>query len=468
MLSIVFLHPIYSIFLNIDLSYVFRVVYPLLYSLVAPIIYTTLEKQMDKESAFISTSLFIIFPFTYILISKCTREGIAMLFIALFILTAIAEIPNVQKSVLLLVFSLSTVVSHYATSYLFMFSLLIATALYRFLVRTDKYGCFAINFCIMYVVCCISWYLYISSGIAYGSFVRFGEHVVTSLSEFLEPETSYSVYALVKNWTPSIEFAKYIILIVSILISIGILNTIINLITRSGRDNTLRLEYVVYSISFFIILLLTFLPTKEIFSTPRVYPICLIVLAPLYIIGLSQINKFLRLSKKTLTKISITLLVLLLLSGSGFISELVIKGDDYSPNVIVSKPRSNNIKNDPQYLRSYYGIYFNDGEFVSSIWLLHKRDRTEKIYLDSYSEAILVQATGPNWIQETPPLNLYVHVTNKSEISKGYIYLRTYNIKRDVSIHTPPLQLHTLSEVYPLAESSKIYSNEKSEIYYFR
>jgi len=73
--------------------------------------------------------------------------------------------------------------------------------------------------------------------------------------------------------------------------------------------------------------------------------------------------------------------MLLFLFNSGFVLETIIKGKDYSPNVLIS-PRAFDIK-DIQFMLSFY-TQSADESFLSDKykWLSQLRDRTIKLYTD--------------------------------------------------------------------------------------
>ncbi len=498
MLSVVILQPIYSIMLNVNLKDVFRVIYPIIYSFTSLAIYATYRKLgNDKKIAFLATLLFILFPFSYLPLSKCVRQGIAMFFLALFLLLIVSRnITGYRRSLLLIAFSSSIIVSHYSTSYIFMLVLYLVLLLQYILhliytkkkIKLYSTNGITLNLVMLYTVLCIFWYLYTSLGKPYKSLIDFIKHVKTQISSLLLSESSYTIYALSEKWVFSIEITKYLIFIISVFIFIGVILTAIyvfsgRIINMNDNINCIKLqyEYSLFLISFFVILISTVLPTKDIFSTPRVYPICLITLSIISIVGFIRINnivykKIIFILKNFKLKnwyhckyyyiLYSIFLILLLLFGYGFVSEVITKDGDYPPNVIISKPRSMFI-NDAQYLRSFYGLYFSDKDAFSAKWLASVRDESLKIYLDPYSDAILISILGPNWIRTKPPLNLFNYVTNKSDVKSGYIYLRTYNVLRQVSIHAPPPRAYNLSEVYPIDISNKIYTNGGSEIYYY-
>ena len=81
------------------------------------------------------------------------------------------------------------------------------------------------------------------------------------------------------------------------------------------------------------------------------------------------------------------------------------------------------------------------------------------IYLDVAAGHAVYDLIGPKCS--------YIHVDNKTEVRRGYIFLRSYNLEKNIVIyHMLPWKAKDLNDVYPLATSNKIYTNGGCEIYY--
>ncbi len=121
MLSIVMLAPIYSILCNIDIVWVFKIVYPVLFSLAAPGLYVIARRQSYDRVAFYGTFFFITFFVFFTEMLQVARQEIAELFLVLIALLIInKDLNKIKKYIMLIVFSFSLAVSHYGLSYLFM------------------------------------------------------------------------------------------------------------------------------------------------------------------------------------------------------------------------------------------------------------------------------------------------------------------------------------------------------------
>ena len=125
MLSIVMLAPTYSLLTNLRLDYILKIVYPFLFSLVPLGLYKIFKTQTDNSKiAFIAVFLFISFNTFYIELLALTREMTAELFLVLLLLLILNRKLKTNLMVLMAIFSMGLVVSHYSTTYFFIIALI--------------------------------------------------------------------------------------------------------------------------------------------------------------------------------------------------------------------------------------------------------------------------------------------------------------------------------------------------------
>jgi uncharacterized membrane protein len=108
------LAPVYSLLLNIDGVWVFKAIYPLLFSLMPLAMYHIFSQQMSSKKAFLAVFLFVSVPtFSLEMIALC-RQQIAELFFVLFIMLLVDKKLNLgPKLTLVIIFVMSIPVSHY-------------------------------------------------------------------------------------------------------------------------------------------------------------------------------------------------------------------------------------------------------------------------------------------------------------------------------------------------------------------
>jgi len=429
MLGVVMLHPIYAIMMNMPLTDIFKIVHPLIYSLTPVALYIAFKRQTNEIIAFLSTFFYMsLFPF-FVVFSRNTRTGLAVFFLALFILLLTnINICRHKKRILSIIFSLSIVVTHYGTSYLFLFVLISSTLLVLLINIYNKkqiiMSDLTKNFAALYLVFSITWYIHNSSSSAFTSIVRIFEQITIQISDILQPETTYSSYIFSNKWVFSVGMSRDLLLIASIFIFIGMASLIVSVIKK--KDYEIQHDFAMFSISFFIMLISTFLPTMGSINPSRSYLIALSSLAPFSVIGFIQLCKKIAKCRdeRLYFKLFSLFLSLTLLFNSGFISEKLTEGNDYSPNVIISKPRSSSL-NDTQYILSFNWNYFNDVDIFSSKWLVKKKSESMGIYTDR--SGIFYPIMGP--------YGHYYNVGSKTNIVRGnYIFLHSYNIAKGYSI----------------------------------
>ena len=127
MLSIVMVAPIYSNISNMEITWVFKIIYPLLFSLIPLGLYRVFQKQTNDKIAFLSCFFFMSGYIFYTEILALARQQIAELFLVLLILLMVDKNMNkIKRSFLFIVFGISLTVSHYGLSYIYMFCLISA------------------------------------------------------------------------------------------------------------------------------------------------------------------------------------------------------------------------------------------------------------------------------------------------------------------------------------------------------
>lgn len=119
-LSVVILAPIYSIILHTDTSWIFKIIYPFYFALVPLALYRFYQHQIGANKAFLAAFFFVIVPVFSLEIIAITKQQIAELFFALFLLLIIEnKLGKGQKFTLAAIFILSITLSHYGTAAIF-------------------------------------------------------------------------------------------------------------------------------------------------------------------------------------------------------------------------------------------------------------------------------------------------------------------------------------------------------------
>ena len=241
MLSIVMIAPIFSDICGMSLTWVFKIIYPLLFSLVPLVLYRAFQKQTNDKIAFLSVFFFMSFIRFF---SPMPRQNIAEFYLVLLILPMIdKDINKIKRSFLFIVFGVSLAVSHYGTSYIYMFCLIAAWLILIFkdspamqkLMNNFYYSKFgrkrekpvgnpvplkvdrtiSSTFVLLFIIFTLTWYTYVSSSSAFNAIVRIGDHMASSIfTDFLNPEAAEGLdYILKETVSPLHSVTKYLPLI---------------------------------------------------------------------------------------------------------------------------------------------------------------------------------------------------------------------------------------------------------------
>ena len=141
MLSIVMLGPVYSILTHIDLDYVLKIIIPFIFSLLPLGLYRIFKIQTkDSKISFLAVFLFISFNTFYIELLSITREMTAELFLIVILLLFFERKFKPNLILLMILFSMGLVFSHYSTSYFFIAALVVVTLILGFFNLTNFNG----------------------------------------------------------------------------------------------------------------------------------------------------------------------------------------------------------------------------------------------------------------------------------------------------------------------------------------
>jgi uncharacterized membrane protein len=114
----------YTSLLAIDGVSLFKFVWPLLFSIVPVALYQVYRQQVDNKMAFLSVFFFMSLFTFFTEMTYLGKQAIAEIFFVLLILLLIDfKIKPQIREILVIVFGVLLVLSHYSLSYLYMFAL---------------------------------------------------------------------------------------------------------------------------------------------------------------------------------------------------------------------------------------------------------------------------------------------------------------------------------------------------------
>lgn len=482
-LSTVMLSPIYAKITGMDLIWVYKIIYPLLYSMVPLGLYLVFQRQTNNKIAFLSVFFFMSFFTFYIEMPFLCRQQIAELFFVLLILLVINKsMPKIKRSVLSIIFAFSLVVSHYGLSYIYMFSLIIVWLIlfsmdnlrvhklidgfYSKLkdenitsnLSSFKKGNRTMTslFVLLFIVFTLTWYMYVSSSYSFDVIIKIGKNIVNSIfTDFLNPKTVEGLRLVLTEAQPTLlsQLHKVINYTNQIFIISG---TLFVLIYKKMKFEKV---YAVFSAVNLIILFISV--TVPFFASSlamsRIYHITLFFLAPFCVLGghvifrtiaswatkKRTINFDKKSMKKTLRILSVYF-VIFLFYQTGFAHQ-----------VVEGRSQSFALDNSKDY------PVFNEQEVLGATWSTRMTEN-KTIFADGHRYLLLSSLKEkvrnfPYNITEIP-MNLY-------------LYFGTLNIKKGevltIEFISPRLAKERYVKLSKIVDNkNKIYDNGGAQLYY--
>jgi uncharacterized membrane protein len=127
MLSISMLAPLLSVATGISVTWVLKLIFPLLFAMVPLGLYRLYEKQTSPRIALFGVFFFMVtFSFYTELLTMARQEIAEFFFVALLLLLVDKQMRRMPRFSLFGVFGFSLIVSHYALTYVFLFCFILA------------------------------------------------------------------------------------------------------------------------------------------------------------------------------------------------------------------------------------------------------------------------------------------------------------------------------------------------------
>lgn len=194
------LHPTYALLTGLDLYWAYKLIHPLLFSLVVVALYLTYTRQFSVR---VSLGAVLLYAFSYPFFTRLardTRSAGALLFLAVLVLVLFDEslTPKTRWS-LAGVSTFGLVVSHYGVAVLFIFAMFVAAAAYVVSARLASvsapvgprgFAALTVGATVLYLL----WY-----GYAAGGYV----------TEFVFAEVYYGIIGNVGNVFSDTSYAQY-------------------------------------------------------------------------------------------------------------------------------------------------------------------------------------------------------------------------------------------------------------------
>ena len=513
-LSISLLPTMYHSILNTSSEFLFKILYPLIYSIFSLAIYILSKKYVGELYGFLA-SCFLMFQANFLWTTSNSRTCIAVLFFALAMMILFNDrIDPLKKRILFIVFMASCMVSHYATTYIFFFILLgtfvgieLLSKKYRFK-KVISLTIVSLLFAFIFF-----WYSQVTeTAFRYG--VYFIEDTLTNLNMFfIEESRQTDVQAMLgedimqKGIPHKIEF--FFTWLTFVLIGVGI----ITLLRRYKEMSVPELKFKKpdflkekFEVTYFVIALICVgllvavvaLPYISIgYSLDRVYSIVITILSVFFVIGGITLSKhFFFFTKHFLSKERTCAKKETLFAKQKAFTEKCYRSSFgkaflFKKRFVLQEKQKSSTKNTSRvlayliillvlipYFLCVTGLIYNifgvpraiilnsEGE-QHDIYFVHDQDSYCAKWLSEYGESNLRMYTDHHYgfdimisqgkINPTSIWRKYLLSPNE-ELTSGYIYLRYPNYRGKSATK---FGYHNIEEIFKaIYKINKIYDND--------
>ncbi len=483
MLSIGILPAIYSNFLQIDGAWVFKIVYPIIFSLVPLGLYCVYRLQLKNDDiAFYSVFFFMSLYVFFTEMLSLARQQIAEFFFVLLMYLMIQDTLDKNiRNILLLVFGASMITSHYGLSYIYLVFIIIIFLFSMDMIRTLKIGGLKVSefnlekrtmkfFVEFFIVFLLLWYMNISGSSPFNTIVKIGDNLYASIfTDFLNTGTQDRNLQMALGIADPLissfgrQIHRNLQIITQLFIIIGFFKLIIY-----REYAKLKSEYFYLIIASFVFLFISLLPNlADKFNMSRIYHITLFALSPLLIIGgiflIERSIKIIKIKYKLNQDIVFLILILgimipYLLFNTGFVYEIT---KDKSTSIPLGMDR---MKNDTITKFDIYSIYTQEQDVYSARWYYKYNDGNKRIYADKDSQAHVLHSYG--MISQYKINRLFIKGDNRERglPENYYVYMNKLNVCEDTFVLRNTLIVNS-SSVSLSNKLFNIYSNGCGEIY---
>jgi uncharacterized membrane protein len=454
MLSVTILPVVYSTLSNIDSTFLFKIFFPFILSLVAIGLYQVWQAYVGKKYALISAFLLTAQATFYTEMLGLSRQIVAEFFFVLLLIVIFNKrIKPFGKMLCFMVFGVSLVVSHYAIAEIFLFFLVFPFIVSLWTKRLSRK--IGVAMVVFFSVFMFLWYIFTTSGSVFASFEQYGNYVLSQAGDFFSPSSRGSDVALGLGFGSVTSFwnilSRFFAYLTEGLIVIAFIGLVLKRTVARFDSDYLAFCFAAMA---FLVAIVVVPGLAKTFNMTRFYHILLFFLAPLCALGADMLvalfskknQVFAALRADVLTSlfgrhkkvfVSILLLAILLpyfFFQTGFVYELT-----GAPSWSISLS-----KNRMSPFQLYVGLgYVTDQDVAGAKWMQKGVNYSMGIWADDSSvrnilerEALLI----PGYLQI---------LSNTTVLAPGEVlYLSTLNMVAG-----------NVSGLYSNWETSDLYSN---------
>jgi len=486
-LSISILPAVYQSFINMNSEYLFKILYPILFSISPLVVYIISRKYLNSLYSFLA-AMFFMSQVYFLEAAYSPRTVVAILFFALAFMALIQNgLTSFQKYILFIIFAASCIISHYSTTYIFFIVLILTWIIMQIVLRIYKkrgatmqnsmdmtnkiktglaftrlqpkhyitFGATALVFVMIFL-----WYS-LATGPAFSAGVRFVDASLSSIQSFFDMGSRGASAVAFGSGIGSKTIPQQLTFIFSwitiVFIAIGVLVTLIRYrhTVAMYSDSEAKVPYSLVQkldIEYFIISLVCSIILALAVAVPFVFvgydmnrTFCqmLTVLSPFFIIGGILIARLFR------TKLAYAIVLLALIPYL-----MCTTGTMYQ---IFGSPQSITLNSKGQ---AYDIMYVHEQETCAARWLSNYSSEDTPIYADNYGERRLI---SQGEIRSAVYAKAFIE--KGTPLGEGYIYLRYCGVV-DGKLLDNSYNWHDITDYQEeFAKRNLLYSNGGSEVY---
>ena len=480
-LSISLLPAIYQSFLNMNPEYLFKILYPLLFSILPLIVYILSRKYISSFYSFLA-SFFFMSQLRFLRAGGGPRTNAAIFFFALLVMVLFHnKLSKPQKNILFTIFGAGCIVSHYSTAWISFFVLLftwLGSIIVYGIVRRrgrkninksglgNSHVVISGRLVLVFSAMLFLWHTQVADGVVFKTVTRFIQNSIKSFYVFLalakvapSVEIALGVGIAEREIPVVIEFIFSWLTIACI--ALGVLTTlIVKIHFRASSANEIEgansiaflrkfdAEYLIAALVCSVILAVGMVMPYVFqgYDMHRTYIQMVVILAPFFVAGGLILVPFAR--KRWGYVAIMAILIPYFMCTTGVARQLfgtpqaeVLNSSGYNYMTNITHPQ----------------------ESYAAKWLSRYREDNVRIYTDQFGNERLISQglISPRLIDN-------YRLTRSNNVIDGYIYLRWVNVAEG-KLFAKEGEEVTYNDirdyVHQFVEKNKIYASNGSEIW---
>lgn len=453
MLSVTILPQVYSQVLGISSLSTFDFLYFLIGSFVLLALYSLYCTQVDRTEALLGVFFFVSAMLEVFGLGPDKQIVATLFYVLIFFLFFNKELVSFEKTVLLVIFGASIIVSHYSLSYILIF---LVFFLWFISFVFKKPSRISLGICVLFLVMAFAWYIFVSGSANFTDFVRFGNNIYSNfLTDFFSPGARSSQVLTGIGATSAVSFlhqiGRYVFYLGDALIVLGVFWLIVK---RKKLKFDAEFAALIVLNLFILIMTIAVPMLASSFTESRFYLVCCLFLSPAAILGIRAVSeigqKLWR--RSTFIGLALIFLIIFFMFNSEFVYAIT---GDVTYEVQMSMYNQSRL-----YMSSQ--LYVWPGEVVGGQWLSNHMDSGEKSIV--FSDATAQENVLAAFCDLDIPGVQVLSNTTVSLPSGSFIYLSWINI--DPGIMYAAFSQYKTSGISGLLNSTDlVYSNGYCEVY---